>query len=81
MLRIGLASHGLNEDLFERRLDQFEAIDGRCGRGLVQQLLRVAVFGLSLISAWPEKFFASAISSLFRNAALPSNSTITRLRS
>src|ERR1035437_10609796 len=43
MLRIGLASHGLNEDLFERRLDQFEAVDGGHGSGLVQQPLRIAV--------------------------------------
>ena len=38
-----LASHGLDEDLFKRRLDQFEAINGGCRGGLVQQLLRVAV--------------------------------------
>jgi hypothetical protein len=41
-LGIGLASHGLNEDLFERRLDQLKAIDGCRRRGLMQQLLRVA---------------------------------------
>ena len=40
MLRIGLASDGLNEDLFERRLDQFESIDRGGGRSFVQQLLR-----------------------------------------
>ena len=34
MLRIGLASHGLDKDLFERRLDQFKAVDGRHGGGL-----------------------------------------------
>ena len=43
ILRIGLASHGLDEDLFERRLDQLEAVDCRRGGGLMQQLLRVAV--------------------------------------
>ena len=43
ILRIGLASHGLDEDLFERGLDQFETVDGRHGGGFVQQLLRVAV--------------------------------------
>src|SRR6266567_5494249 len=42
-LRIGLASHGLNEDLFERGLDQFETVDGGDGGRFVQQLLRVAV--------------------------------------
>src|SRR5258708_40002122 len=43
MLRIGLASHGLNEDFFERRFDEFEAVDGGDGCGLVEELLRVAV--------------------------------------
>ena len=43
MLRIGLASHGLDEYLFKRRLDQLEPVDGRHCRGLVQQLLRIAV--------------------------------------
>ena len=43
MLRIGLASHGPDKDFFKRGLDQFEAIDGCRGRGLLQQLLRVAV--------------------------------------
>src|ERR1700738_5556339 len=42
-LRIGLASHGLNEDLFERRLDQFETVDGGDCRCFMKQLLRVAV--------------------------------------
>src|SRR5271165_376779 len=42
-LGIGLASHGLNENLFERGLDQFKAIDSGGRRGLMQQLLRVAV--------------------------------------
>src|ERR1035441_3431570 len=43
-LRIGLASHGLDEDFLERGLDQLETIN--CGyRGsFVQQLLRIAVF-------------------------------------
>src|SRR5579863_6589807 len=44
MLRIGLAPHGLDEYLLERRLDQFESIDGGHGCRLAQQLLRVAVF-------------------------------------
>ena len=44
MLRIGLASHGLDKDLFKRRLDQLEAVDGGHGGGLMQQLLRVAVW-------------------------------------
>src|SRR5271157_2256949 len=42
-LRIGLASHGLDEYLFKRGLDQLETINRRHGRGLVEQLLRVAV--------------------------------------
>src|ERR1700692_2678596 len=42
-LRIGFASHGLNENLFERRLDQFEAVDGGYRRSLVEQLLCVAM--------------------------------------
>src|ERR1039458_5386662 len=43
ILRIGLASHGLDEDLFERGLDQLKSIDGRHRRGFMQQLLRIAV--------------------------------------
>src|SRR5580692_12135174 len=42
MLRIGLASHGQDEYLFERRLDQLKSIDSRHGGSLMQQLLRVA---------------------------------------
>ncbi len=42
-LRIGFSSHGLDEDLFKRGLDQFEAIYGGCRGGLVQQLLGVSV--------------------------------------
>src|SRR5215472_11468889 len=42
-LCIGFASHRLDEDLFERRLDQFETIDcGDSGR-FVKQLLGVAL--------------------------------------
>src|ERR1017187_1665660 len=47
MLCIGFASHGLDEDLFKRGLDQLVAVDGGHGGGLVQQLLRIAV-GLEL---------------------------------
>src|SRR5580698_8193167 len=43
ILRIGLASHGLDEDLFKRGLNQLKAIDGSHARGLVEQLLRIAV--------------------------------------
>src|SRR5664279_2071054 len=43
MLRIGLVSYGLDEDFFERGLNQFEAIDGGDGGGLVEEFLRVAV--------------------------------------
>lgn len=42
-LRIGFASHGLDEDFFERRFNKLEAID--CGHGcfLMQELLGIAV--------------------------------------
>src|SRR5215472_13348905 len=43
MLRIGLASYGLNEDLFQRRLDQFKAVNGGHRYRRVQQLLGIAV--------------------------------------
>jgi hypothetical protein len=43
MLRIGFASHGLNEDLFERGFDKLKAVDRGHGGGLVQELLRIAV--------------------------------------
>src|ERR1700721_2766354 len=43
VLRIGLASHGLDEDLLERRLNQFKSINGRHRGCLMQQLLRVPV--------------------------------------
>src|ERR1035438_5284876 len=43
MLRIILASHGLDKNLFQRRLNQLEAVDGGDGRGFMEQLLRVAV--------------------------------------
>src|ERR1035441_121996 len=42
-LCIGLASNGLDEDLLERGLDQFESINLGCGSCLMQQLLRVAL--------------------------------------
>src|ERR1700728_4041156 len=42
MLRIGLASHGLDKDFLERRLDEFETIDSGHGSGEVKKLLRVA---------------------------------------
>src|SRR5579863_5940844 len=42
ILCIGLASHGLDEDFFERRLDELKAIDGGYGGGFVEELLRVA---------------------------------------
>src|SRR5277367_6183891 len=49
ILCIGLASHGLNEYLFQRRLDQLELIDARLADGLAQQRLRIrAVFQLQL---------------------------------
>src|ERR1700728_4485499 len=44
ILRIGFASHGLDENLFERGLDQFKAINRRGGGGLMQQLLCVCAF-------------------------------------
>src|SRR5208337_2337991 len=47
ILRIGFASHGQDEDLFERRLDQFKAINRSDDGGFVEQFLRVAV-GLEL---------------------------------
>src|ERR1035437_8032520 len=43
ILRMILASHGLDKNLFQRRLNQLEAVDGRHGCGLMQELLRVAV--------------------------------------
>src|ERR1700736_748144 len=42
-LRIGLPSHCLDEDLFERRFHQFKSVDGGNRGSLVQQLLRVAM--------------------------------------
>src|SRR6185437_6215811 len=42
-LSIGFASHGADEYLFERGLNQFEPVDGGAGRGFAQQLLRVSV--------------------------------------
>src|ERR1035437_471212 len=43
ILRMILASHGLDKNLFQRRLNQLEAVNRRLGRGLMQELLRVAV--------------------------------------
>jgi hypothetical protein len=43
MLRIDAASNRLNENLFQRGLDEFEAVNGCHGRGLAQQLLGVTV--------------------------------------
>src|ERR1700691_4114145 len=43
ILRIGLASHGLDKYLFERGLDQLKAVNGGYGSGLLQQLLGVSV--------------------------------------
>src|ERR1700756_5875851 len=43
MLRIGLVSYGLNEDFFKRGLNQFKAINGGDGGGLVEQFLRVSM--------------------------------------
>ena len=60
-LRIGLASHGLDENLFERRLHQFEPVNLRHCRSLVQQLLRVSMRVQPDLGV-PAKFFASAIS-------------------
>src|SRR5258708_25445195 len=42
-LRIGLASHGLNEYLFERRFNEFESVDVAHRGGFMEQLLRIAV--------------------------------------
>ena len=81
MLRIGLASHGLDEDLFERRLNQLEAVDGGHGRGFVQQLLRVAVRLELDLGVAGEVLGLGDLARCSGNAALPSNSTITWLRS
>src|SRR5664279_3147717 len=56
MLRIGSAPHGLDEDLFERRLHHFKAINHRPRGSLAQQLLRVAVFLESNLSVAGEIF-------------------------
>src|SRR5580692_6716247 len=43
ILRICFASHRLDEYLLKRGLNQFVPVNGRHGRGLVKQLLCVAV--------------------------------------
>src|SRR5271170_7264480 len=52
MLCISAASHGLNEYLFERRLDQFELVNARHADRLAQQSLG--------IGAVPEFYFRVA---------------------
>src|ERR1700679_3656362 len=44
VLRIGLAPHGLDENLFKRRLNQFKSINSRHRGSFMEQLLRVPVF-------------------------------------
>src|SRR5271165_2307335 len=43
MLCIGASSNRLNEDLFERWLDQFEFVDARLADRLAQQRLRIGM--------------------------------------
>jgi len=75
-----VASYRENEDFLERRLNQFEAVDGGHGSSQVQELLRVAV-GLEADFSVAGEVLCFGDFVALRKAASPSNSTMTRLRS